>query len=112
MKKSQVNKEDPKKKSNVKDKPKDKPKKEQNLPKKENKEDSLDEEVEEYTPEEIELLDKMHQFSNSKFEDEEIYDVMVKFHNDEEMIKNELKQMMKDFSKGDEYNWTEIGKSE
>jgi hypothetical protein len=54
----------------------------------------------------------MHKFSNSKFEDEEIYDVMVKFHNDEEMIKNELKQMMKDFSKGDEYNWTEIGKSE
>ena len=42
----------------------------------------------------------------------EIYDVMVKFHNDEEMIKNELKQMMKDFSKGDEYNWTEIGKRE
>ena len=112
MKKSQTSKEDPKKKSNAKDKPKEKQKKEQNVPNKENKKDSLDEDVEVYTREEIELLDKMHEFSNNKFVDDEIYEVMIKFHNDEEMIKNELKQMMKDFSKGDEYNWTEIGKSE
>ena len=30
----------------------------------------------------------------------------------DQLIKNELKQMLKDFSKGEEYNWQEIGKSE
>jgi hypothetical protein len=36
----------------------------------------------------------------------------MKFNSDDQLIKNELKQMLKDFSKGEEYNWQEIGKSE
>ena len=64
-----------------------------------------------YTPEEIVLLDKFHDFSGHKFDDNDIYEVMLKFKNDEELIKNELKEMLKVFKKGDEYTWTEIGKS-
>ena len=111
MKKSQSNKDQPPKKANVKDKTKEKQNIDKKEPKKENRDD-LSEEEEEYTPEEIKLLDKFHEFTDNKFEDDEIYDVMVKFHSDEELIKNELKQMLKDFSKGEEYNWQEIGKSE
>ena len=64
-----------------------------------------------YTPEEIVLLDKFHDFSGHKFDDDDIYEVMLKFKNNEELIKNELKEMLKVFKKGDEYTWTEIGKS-
>lgn len=112
MKKSQSNKEQPPKKENAKDKPKEDQKKVQKEPKKQNKDDISEEEYEEYTQEEIKLLDKYHEFTNNQFEDDEIYDVMMKFNSDDQLIKNELKQMLKDFSKGDEYKWTEIGKSE
>ena len=71
-----------------------------------------EEEYDFYTPEEIALLDKFHEFSNHKFIDEEIYDIMQKFNNDEELIKNELKERLKDFLKGDEFDWVEIGESE
>ena len=64
-----------------------------------------------YTPEEIVLLDKFHDFTNHKFEDEEIYDIMVKFNNNEDLIKNELNEMLKVFKRGVEFSWTEIGKS-
>ena len=37
---------------------------------------------------------------------------MQKFNNDEELIKNELKERLKDFLKGDEFDWVEIGESE
>ena len=50
--------------------------------------------------------------ANHKFIDEEIYDIMQKFNNDEELIKNELKERLKDFLKGDEFDWVEIGESE
>ena len=70
-----------------------------------------DEDVEFFTEEEIALLDKYHDFSDHKFEDDEIYDLMQKFNNDEELIKNEIKEMLKVLNKGDEFNWTEIGKS-
>ena len=109
MKKSQSNKDQPPKKANVKDKTKEKQNIDKKEPKKENRDDLSEEE---YTAEEIKLLDKFHEFTDNKFEDDEIYDVMVKFHSDEELVKNELKQMLKDFTKGDEFNWTEIGKSE
>ena len=109
MKKSQSNKDQPPKKANVKDKTKEKQNIDKKEPKKENRDDLSEEE---YTAEEIKLLDKFHEFTDNKFEDDEIYDVMVKFHSDEELVKNELKQMLKDFAKGDEFNWTEIGKSE
>ena len=112
MKKSQSNKDQPPKKANAKEKPKENQKKDQKEPKKQNKDDLSDEEYEEYTPEEIKLLDEYHEFTDHKFEDDEIYDVMQKFNSDDRLVKNELKQMLKEFSKGVEYHWTEIGKSE
>ena len=64
-----------------------------------------------YTKEEITLLDKYHDFSGHKFDDDEIYEVIIKFNYDDELIKNEIKEMLKDLERGEEYNWTEIGKS-
>ena len=94
---------------------KDKNDKKEKSKEKENKKDKKAQESESedsyYTPEEIVLLDKFHDFSGHKFDDDDIYEVMLKFNNDEELIKNELKEMLKIFKKGDEYTWTEIGKS-
>jgi len=64
-----------------------------------------------YTEEEIKLLDKFHQMTGNNFVDDEIYDIMVKFKNDEELIENELKEMLKELKRGEEYGWTEIGKN-
>ena len=98
-----------------KKKKKEKSKEEENKMEKENKKEKKVEESESedsfYTPEEIILLDKFQDFSGHKFDDDDIYEVMLKFKNDEELIKNELKEMLKVFKRGDEYSWTEIGKS-
>ena len=93
-----------KKNEKVKDKQKEKEKEKE-------KEQKQEESEEFYTEEELKRLDKFHEFSEKKFSDDEIYEVMLKFNNDEELIKNELKEMLKILSKGDEFNWTEIGKS-
>ena len=95
----------------IKDRNKKLDKKRQREYKKRYKEKEVDEEEEFYTPEEIELLDKFHDFTSHRFEDDEIYDIMLKFNNNEELIKNELNEMLKVLRRGDEYNWTEIGKS-
>ena len=112
MKKSQTNKVQEQKKETNKDKDKEKTKKGQNQNPKDKKVQKEEEEYDYYTPEEIELLDRLHEFSNKKFEDDEIYEMMQKFNNDEEMIKEELKERLKDFLKGDEFDWVEIGESE
>ena len=112
MKKSQTTKSQEQKKENNKEKGKEKPKTDQKEKQKEKKEQNQEEEYDFYTPEEIQLLDKFHKFTNNKFIDEEIYDIIQKFNNDEELIKNELKERMKDFLKGDEFDWVEIGESE
>ena len=107
MKKNESTKIQNSKKEKEKEENKDKPK--------ENKKDKKAKEAEEeddfYTTEEIELLDKFHDFTSHQFEDDEIYDIMLKFNNNEELIKNELNEMLKVLRRGDEYNWTEIGKS-
>ena len=36
---------------------------------------------------------------------------MIKFNNNEDLIKNELNEMLKVFKRGAEFSWTEIGKS-
>lgn len=64
-----------------------------------------------YTKEEIEQLDRYHEITENKFEDDEIYEVMQKFNNDDSLIINELKEMMKVTLRGEEYSWQEIGKS-
>lgn len=66
--------------------------------------DSLDD-IEVYTEKEIELLDKYKEFSGYRFEDDEIYQIMQRFKNNDDQIKEELKCMIKDLSKGDEYQW-------
>jgi len=68
-------------------------------------------EIEEYTEKEIEALDKYQEYSNRKFLDEEIYDIIIKYNYNDEKIKSELDQMKKDLKKGDEYEWHEITKS-
>ena len=112
MKKSQTNKVQEQKKETNKDKDKEKTKKGQNQNPKDKKVQKEEEEYDYYTPEEIELLGRLNEFSNKKFEDDEIYEMMQKFNNDEEMIKEELKERLKDFLKGDEFDWVEIGESE
>ena len=112
MKKSQTSKVEEQKKETNKDKDKEKSKKGQKQNQKDKKVQKIEEEFEYYTPEEIALLDRLHEFSNKKFEDDEIYEMMQKFNNDEEMIKEELKQRLKDFLKGDKFDWVEIGESE
>lgn len=64
-----------------------------------------------YTKEEMALLDKYHDYTQHLFEDEEIYDVMLKYHNDEDLIINELNEMVKETKRGDEYKWQKIGES-
>lgn len=76
------------------------------------KEKEVEKDSEEYyTKEEIELLDKYHDLTEHKFEDEEIYDIMQKCHNNDDLIKEELNEMIKQTLRGDEFLWQEVGKS-
>ena len=111
MKKNESTKIKNSKGEKAKDKPKDNAKDNPKENKKDKKEKLVDEEEDFYTPEEIVLLDRFHDFTSHKFEDDEIYEVMLKFNNNEELIQNELNEMLKEIKRGDEYNWTEIGKS-
>ena len=88
------------KKSQTKEKPKEKPK--------EKKEESNEEY---YTPEEIKRLDKFHEETEHFFEDDEIYDLMEKYKNDDDAILNELKEQLKQRKRGTEFEWNEVGKS-
>ena len=68
-------------------------------------------EIEEYTEKEIEALDKYQNYSDNNFLDEELYDLIIKYNYDDQKIKAELDQMIKDLQKGDDYGWHEISKS-
>ena len=94
-----------------KEKDKNKAKENQKENKKQVKAQESDSEESYYTPEEIVLLDKFHDFTENKFQDDEIYDIMIKFNNDEDLIKNELNEMLKELKRGADFSWTEIGKS-
>jgi len=111
MKKAQSNKPQKDKKEKDKEKSKVEEKQLEKENKKNKKEQESDSEESFYTEEEIRLLDKFHEMTENNFVDDEIYDVMVKFKNDEELIENELKEMLKELKRGEEYGWTEIGKS-
>ena len=112
MKKSKSNKAQTQKKENSNENDKKKQQNDKKYAKNDKKEQPPEEEFDYYTKEEIDLLDKLHEFSGYKFDDDEVYEVMLKFNFDEELIKNELIEMLKILSKGEEFNWTEIGKSE
>lgn len=64
-----------------------------------------------YTKEEIKRLDKFHDETEHKFEDDEIYELMLKYKDDDDAILNELKEQLKERKKGEEYQWQSIGKS-
>ncbi len=104
-------KEKDKTKDKEKGKPKEKENQKDNKKEKQVKKEESDSEESYFTPEEITLLDKYHDFSGHKFEDDEIYEIMLKHKNNEDMIKNELNEMLKELKRGEEYSWTEIGKS-
>lgn len=111
MKKTQTSKNE-KDKAKEKDKQKEKEAQKKEDKKKDKKKVEEESDSEEYyTEEEIKMLDKFHAFSDNKFTDDEIYDVMIRFNKDEELIKNEINEMLKEMKRGDEFNWTEIGKS-
>ena len=61
-----------------------------------------------YTAEEVQRLDHFHEETGNKFQDEEIYDLMIKYKDDDEAILNELKEKLKD--KKGEGEWHDIGK--
>lgn len=79
-----------------------------NVPKK------LDESYEEYTEEELRLLDKYKAVSNGKMDDDDIYDLIVKHNKDDAKIRRDIDEFVKLLSKkGDDYGWkvVEGGKS-
>ncbi len=61
-----------------------------------------------YTPEEEERLDYFHEQTRHKFQDEEVYDLMVKYKNNDEAILNELNEQLE--SKKGEGEWVDVGK--
>ena len=65
------------------------------------------EEYEYYTPQEIEALDKYQDFTENYFDDDELYDIIIKYKYDDEKIKNELSDMLRGVKRGDEYKWFE-----
>ena len=88
------------KKQNKNKKPQEKPKPKEPEP-----------ENEYYTKEEIEKLDSLHKQTENKFTDDEIYELMLKYKNNDEEILKELQEQLKERKRGEEYEWREVGKS-
>ena len=63
-----------------------------------------------YTREEEEQLDKYQEATGYKFDDDEIYDLMKKYKNDENAILKDLKEQLKERNRGEEFEWKEVGK--
>ncbi len=64
-----------------------------------------------YTKEEEKRIDEFHKKTENKFTDEEIYELMLKYKDNDEEILNELKEQLKERKRGEEYEWQTIGKS-
>ena len=62
-----------------------------------------------YTKEEIKRLDKFQALTENKFDDTEIYDLMIKYKNDDDAILKELKEQLNEKMRG-EGEWQDIGK--
>ncbi len=75
------------------------------------KNNQSDSDTEEYTQEEIKKLDYYQDYSNHLLDDDEIYDLMCKYKDDDEKIKEELDELIKIANKGEEYQWHEVSKS-
>ena len=61
-----------------------------------------------YTKEEIKRLDKFQSLTENKFDDTEIYDLMLKYKNDDDAILKELKDRLNEMR--GEGEWQDIGK--
>jgi hypothetical protein len=75
---------------------------------------NLDESVEEYTQRELEYLDRYKELTGDAMDDEEIYDIIIRYNFDDGKIEREINELMKLVKKkGEEYGWTKIenGKS-
>ena len=90
-----------KKKTQTKAKPKEEEKKEK----------EPEPESNEYTKEEIKRLDEFHAQTEDKFDDDEIYELMLKYKDNDEEILRELQEQLKERKRGEEYEWREVGKS-
>jgi len=64
-----------------------------------------------YTKEEIKKLDEFHEQTEHKFEDDEIYELMLKYKGDDEAILNDLKEQLEERKRGEQFNWQAVGKS-
>ena len=64
-----------------------------------------------YTEEEIKKLDEFHEQTEHKFEDDEVYELMLKYKDDDEAILNELKELLKERKRGEQFDWQAVGKS-
>ena len=63
-----------------------------------------------YTKEEEKRLDKFQEETEHKFEDDEIYELMIKYKDDDDAILNDLKEQLKERNRGEDYEWKEVGK--
>jgi len=73
-----------------------------------------EESYEEYTPKELEYIDRYKPLTLYRMEDEEIYDIILKHNFNDERIHNEINEYVKLINyKGDDYGWNIIdeGKS-
>lgn len=61
-----------------------------------------------YTIEEVKKLDEYQMFTENKFSDDEIYEVMQKHKGADEAIRLELKEMLNELQRGD-FSWKEVG---
>lgn len=68
-----------------------------------------DSDVEYYTAEELAALDKYQEFSEGYFDDEELYDIIIKHKYNDAKIKDEIKSLIRET--GEDYKWHEAGKS-
>ena len=64
----------------------------------------------EYTKEECKKLDEFHDKTEHKFTDDEVYELMLKYKNDDNAILNELNEQLKERKRGEEFEWREVGK--
>ena len=76
-----------------------------NTKKENNKKNKGENDEEYYTEEEIRRLDKIHEKTDYKFDDDDIYQLMQIYKNDDDAIIKDLKE------KGEAYQWEYIGKS-
>ena len=65
----------------------------------------------EYTKEEVKRLDYFHDQTEHKFYDDEIYELMLKYKDDDDAILNELNEQLKERKRGTEFEWQPVGKS-